>query len=60
MTKLDHRTLVPRLRALQLELRQALRLHMQTQAVEQLSQTARDDEGETSRPCWTTRRCKAM
>ncbi|MFT4842006.1 MAG: fructose-1,6-bisphosphatase/inositol monophosphatase family enzyme [Planctomycetota bacterium] len=47
MTKLDHRTLVPRLRSLQVEIRTALRREMETQAVESLSRAARDDEGDT-------------
>lgn len=47
MTKLDHRILVPRLRALQVEIRTALRGHMQTQAVETLARAVRDDEGDT-------------
>tara|TARA_R110002072_G_scaffold264409_1_gene423112 strand:+ start:16644 stop:17660 length:1017 start_codon:yes stop_codon:yes gene_type:complete len=47
MTKLDHRTLVPRLRALQVEIRSALRTEMVTQSVESLARAARDDEGDT-------------
>ena len=47
MTKLDHQTLVPRLRDLQVEIRSALRQHMQTQAIEHMSRAARDDEGDT-------------
>jgi len=47
MTKLDHRTLVPRLRALQVEIRSALRAVMETQAVAMLAQAVRDDAGDT-------------
>lgn len=47
MTKLDHSTLVPRLRDLQVEIRGALREHMQTQAIEHMARAARDDEGDT-------------
>jgi hypothetical protein len=47
MTKLDHRTLVPRLRALQVEIRSALRAVMETQAVELLARAVRDDAGDT-------------
>jgi len=47
MTKLDHQTLLQRLRTLQVEIRTALQRHMQTQAVESLSRTVRDDEGDT-------------
>jgi len=47
MTKLDHQTLVPRLRQLQEEIRSALRVHMQTQAVESLARAERDEEGDT-------------
>ncbi len=47
MTKLDHRTLVPRLRDLQVEIRSALRAVMETQAVELLARAVRDDEGDT-------------
>lgn len=47
MTKLDHRTLVPRLRDLQVEIRSALRAVMETQAVDLLARAVRDDEGDT-------------
>ncbi|MFN3242911.1 MAG: inositol monophosphatase [Planctomycetota bacterium] len=47
MTKLDHRTLVPRLRDLQVEIRSALRQHMETQTIEHMARAARDDEGDT-------------
>jgi len=47
MTTLDHQTLVPRLRALQVLIRTALIKEMQTQSVEALSRAARDDEGDT-------------
>lgn len=47
MTELDHRDLLPRLRAIQLELRDALRQHTQTQAVEEMARAVRDDEGDT-------------
>lgn len=47
MAELDPDTLLPRLRALQLELRDALREHTQTQAVELLARAVRDDEGDT-------------
>ena len=47
MTKLDHQVLLPRLRALQIDVRTSLRRHMQTQAVASLARTARDDEGDT-------------
>ena len=47
VTKLDHQALLPRLRALQLEIRAALCAHMQAQAVENLARPVRDDEGDT-------------
>ena len=47
MAELDPSTLLPRLRAIQLELRDALRAHTQTQAVEHLARAVRDDEGDT-------------
>lgn len=47
MTKLDHRTLVPRLRALQTQIRRSLRNHMEAQATEVLARPVRDDEGDT-------------
>ncbi|MCK5940921.1 MAG: inositol monophosphatase [Planctomycetes bacterium] len=47
MAALDHHTLVPRLRELQREIRDALRAHMQTQTVEHMSRTVRDDAGDT-------------
>ena len=42
MAELDPSTLLPRLRAIQLELRDALRAHTQTQAVEHLARAVRD------------------
>jgi hypothetical protein len=47
MTTLDHQNLIPRLRALQVQIRTALIKEMQTQSVEALSRAARDDEGDT-------------
>jgi len=47
VTKLDHQTLLPKLRAMQAEIRGALGGHMATQAVEHLARTVRDDEGDT-------------
>ena len=47
MTKLQHDTLVQRLRGLQAEIRASLWDHMKTQAVEHLARTVRDDDGDT-------------
>lgn len=47
MAQLDPRKLLPRLRAIQLDLREALREHTETQAVEHLARAVRDDEGDT-------------
>ena len=47
VTKLDHQALLPKLRAMQAEIRGALRGHMATQAVEHLARTVRDEEGDT-------------
>ena len=47
MTKLQHDTLVHRLRGLQAEIRASLWDHMKTQAVEHLARTVRDDDGDT-------------
>ena len=47
MTKLQPDTLLPRLKELQADLRDALRQHMQTQAITHLSRVARDGEGDT-------------
>lgn len=47
MTKLQHDTLVQRLRDLQAQIRSSLWRHMKTQASEDLARTVRDDEGDT-------------
>ena len=47
VTKLDHHALLPQLRALQLEIRAALREHTQRQATEHLARPVRDGEGDT-------------
>ena len=47
MTKLDHLTLVPRLRRMQEGIRAALGRHMRAQATEVLARRVRDDEGDT-------------
>lgn len=47
MTKLDHASLIQRMRALQAELRDALAAHMRAQATTHLARTVRDDDGDT-------------
>jgi len=47
MATLDPASIVQRLRAIQADIRAALRAHMQTQAVEVLSRTVRDGDGDT-------------
>lgn len=47
MSNLDHERILPRLRAMQADMRSALRSHMVTQAIEVLARTVRDDDGDT-------------
>lgn len=47
MTKLDHQTLVSRLRELQVLIRTELRAHTASQAVQVLARAERDEEGDT-------------
>lgn len=47
MTRLDHRSLVVRLRAIQVEIRGALRAYMMAQETAVLSRTVRDGDGDT-------------
>ena len=47
MTKLDHSSLIQRMRALQAELRDTLAAHMRAQATTHLARTVRDDDGDT-------------
>ena len=47
MHKLDHQTLISRLRALQVVIRKALGNHMQAQASASLARAVRDEEGDT-------------